>query len=473
MNNIILKSFLWKFIERCGAQGVTFIVSIILARLLEPSAYGVISLVLVFTSILEVFVDSGLGSALVQKKGSDNIDFSSVFFFNILICIVLYLLMFFLAPHISIYYNNPRLTNVIRVLSVTIIISGLRNVQQAYVSKNLLFNKNLYAVIIGSIFSAITGIFLAYKGFGVWALVVQHILSIFISTLFLWILVPWRPVYAFSFKRLSVLLSFSWKLLVTGLIDKIYNNLRVLVIGKRYSTRDLAYYNTGAQYPYTIVNNINNTLESVLFPVVSGVQTNINQVFLITRRAVRTGTYIIAPLMMGLAAISDQLIILLLTDKWLPCSWFIKIFSISFMFYPVNSANVNAIKALGRSDIILKMEMLKKILGIVLILLTMSHGVKAIAIGLLACSFFEVLINAVPNKKLIGYNLFYQLQDIFPSIIIALLMYVGVSFLKYINLSPLLLIVLQILSGVFIYLLLSTLFHLESYNYLLKLIRNK
>ena len=357
-------NLIWRFAERCGAQGVTFIVSIILARLLEPEDYGLLALVTVFTTILQVFVDSGLGSALIQKKDADDIDFSTVFYFNIFCCCILYIGIFIAAPYIAKYYDMISLTYVIRVLSLTIVISGVKNIQQAFVTRKMIFKKFFFATLVGTICAAIAGIVLAYKGLGVWALVVQQLLNATIDTCILWITVKWRPILQFSSKRLKGLLSYGWKLLLSNLINTIYNDIRQLIIGKMYSSLDLAYYNKGKQFPNLIVTNINTSIDSVLLPVMAECQNDKERVKSMTRRSIMTSSYIMWPLMFGLMAIGEPLITLILTEKWLPCVPYMYIFCFVHGMQPIHTANLNAIKAIGRSDIYLKMELIKKSVGI-------------------------------------------------------------------------------------------------------------
>lgn len=328
----IVSNFIWRFAERCGAQLVSFVVSIVLARILAPEDYGTIALVTVFTAILQVFVDSGLGTALIQKKDADDLDFSSVFYFNFSICLVLYAVMFIVAPYIAIFYEDMTLTSVIRVLSLTIVISGVKGIQQAYVSRNMLFKRFFFSTIGGTIFSAFLGIGLAFSGCGVWALVAQQLSNTMIDTLILWITVKWKPKKEFSWKRLRTLFSYGWKLLVSSLLDTVYNNLRNLIIGKMYSSADLAYYNQGDKFPKIIVTNINTSIDSVLLPTMSNEQDDRNRIKSMTRRAIKTSIYVMAPLMMGLAFCAESIVELVLTDKWLPCVPFLRLFCITYMF---------------------------------------------------------------------------------------------------------------------------------------------
>ena len=378
-SNKIMTNFIWRFAERCGARAVSFIVSIVLARMLVPDVYGTIALVTVFTTILNVFIDSGMGNALIQKKNADDLDFSTVFYFNMAMCIVLYTAMFFLAVPISRFYHDESLISVIRVLSLTLVISGIKNVQQAYVSRTMQFKRFFFATLSGTIGAAVAGIYTAYRGYGVWALVVQQIFNASVDTFILWFTVKWRPKLMFSFQRLKGLFSYGWKLLVSALLETSYTNLRQLIIGTMYTSADLAYYNKGQQFPMIIIENINSSINSVLFPAMSQEQDNAGRVKTITRRAIKTSTFIIAPLMMGLAFCGTQVVRLILTDKWMACVPYMQIFCVSAMFYPIHTANLNAIQAMGRSDIFLKLEIIKKIVGLVLLLSTMWFGTMAMA----------------------------------------------------------------------------------------------
>lgn len=466
MKNTTIKNFIWRFAERCGAQLVTFIVSIVLARLLAPEDYGTIALVTVFTTILQVFVDSGLGTALIQKKDADDLDFSSVFYFNFFVCIVLYIGMFLAAPIIAGFYGDNSLIPIIRVISLTIVISGVKGIQQSYVSRNMLFKRFFFATLGGTIFSAFLGIGLAYAGFGVWAIVAQQLSNTAIDTLILWITVKWRPKRMFSWNRLKGLLSFGWKLLVSSLLDTVYNNLRNLIIGKFYSSADLAYYNQGDKFPKIIVTNINSSIDSVLLPTLANEQEHIDRVKSMTRRAIKTSTFIMAPLMMGLAFCATSIVKIVLTDKWLPCVPYLQIFCVTYMFWPIHTANLNAINAMGRSDYFLKLEIAKKAIGLILLLSTMRFGVMVMAYSLLISSITSQIINSWPNKKLLGYGYFEQLRDILPSVLIALFMGGCVNLVNVLGFSDFLMILVQVPLGAFIYVGLSALFHLEAYAYL-------
>lgn len=475
-NSGVMSNFLWRLAERFGAQGVAFVVSIVLARLLAPEAYGTIALVTVFTQILNVFIDSGFGNALIQKKDADDLDFSTVFYFNIAICVLLYLGMFLAAPLIAKFYNDASLTPVVRVLSLTLIISGVKNVQQAYVSRTMQFKRFFFATLGGTIGAAVIGIAMAYFGFGVWALVAQQIFNATVDTLILWITVKWRPKWMFSWQRLKGLFSFGWKLLASSLLDTVYSDLRQLIIGKMYTKTDLAQYNRGKQLPDLLVNNIDTSINSVLLPAMSQVQDNPERVKNMTRRAMKTSTYVIAPVMMGLAFTAESIVHLILTDKWLPCVPFLRIFCITYMFYPVNTTNLNAIKAMGRSDLFLKLETIKKVIGLIVLLGTMWFGVMAMAYSLLFTSITSQIINSWPNKKLLDYSYPEQIRDILPGILLAVFMGCCVYPVKWIGFSDLLTLFIQVVMGACIFIGGSALLKLEGFRYLweqLKLVWRK
>lgn len=471
-NKSIFSNFIWRFAERCGAQLVTFIVSIVLARILMPEDYGLVALVTVFTAIMQVFVDSGLSTALIQKKNADDLDFSSVFYFNFIVCIILYLIMFLSAPIIASFYGISELNAIVRVISLTIIFSGIKGVQQSYVSRNMLFKRFFCATLCGTIFSAFVGIIMACQGFGVWAIIVQQLSNTAIDTLILWVTVKWRPKLMFSIERLKELLGFGWKILVSSLLDTMYNNLRNLIIGKVYSSADLAYYNEGDKFPKIIVANINISIDSVLLPAMAKEQDRRDRIKKMTRRSIMVSCYIMAPLMMGLAFCAKNVVTLILTEKWMPCVFFLQIFCVTYMFWPVHTANLNAIKAMGRSDLFLKLELWKKAVGLILLLGTMFISVRAMAYSLLISTLVSMLVNSWPNKKLLNYSFSEQMKDIFPSIVLSIIMGGIVYIVGLIDISIIYRLILQVVCGSFIYIIGSVILKLEPFVYLVNVIKS-
>lgn len=455
--------------ERCGAQLVAFAVSMVLARLLEPSLYGSIALVTAITTILQVFVDSGMANALIQKKDTDELDYSSVFYFNLVFCLLLYAGLFFAAPLIGRLYRDTGLVPVVRVLGVTVVVSGVKNVQQAYVSKTMQFRRFFFATLGGTLFSAAVGITMAYMGFGVWALVSQQLVNVTVNTAILWLTVGWRPKRMFSFQRLRVLIAYGWKLLASALLDTVYLKAYQFIIGLRYSESDLAFYNRGDQMPNLVVENINASIDSVLLPVLSAEQDRKSHVREMTRRAVKTSTYIMLPLMTGLAVCAEPLIRLLLTDKWLPCVPYLQVFCMIYAFYPLHTANLNAIKAVGRSDLFLKLELIKKLLETAVLLLTMRYGVMAMALGQLLSATTSIAINAWPNRRLLDYSVLLQFRDILPALALAALMGAAIWPFTRLGLGDLPTLLIQVPLGAAVYILGSRLFRLDSFEYVLSI----
>lgn len=461
-----LSNLLWRLSERMGAQFIAFMVSIILARLLSPEHYGLVALVTVVTSILNVFVDSGLGMSLIQKKDADESDFSTVFYANVVFCVLLYMLLFLCAPLVSRFYHSERLVPVVRTLGLTIVISGVKNVQQAYVSKHLMFRKFFFATLSGTVVAAIVGVAMALFGFGVWALVAQQLINAGIDTCILWLIVPWRPGKSFSVSRLKVLFSFGWKLLAASLLHTIYVDIRQLVIGRVYSPSDLAYYNQGQKFPQFISSNINSSIDSVLFPVMSASQDDMVRVKAMTRRAIMTSSYIMMPLLFALAGASRNIISLVLTDKWQPCAPYMMLACFVFALEPLQTANLNAIKAVGRSDITLKLEIVKKTVSTAIVFASMPFGVMAIAAGGAAYAVIASMLNSFPNKRLLHYSYFEQLRDIVPSFLVASCMAVLIYLLPVSALPLLFRVLVQIVCGMVLYIAVTAVLRFEAYRFL-------
>ena len=468
----VMKNFLWRLAERVGAQGVKLLVELVLARILLPEEYGLIAMVTVFITLFNVFVDSGLGNALIQKKDADDLDFSSVFWFNVTWCVVLYGLLYLISPAVAAFYNREELCLVLRVLGLQIVISGVKNVYQAYVSRTMQFRKFFFATLGGTLGAAVIGITMACRGYGVWALVAQQLFNVLTDTVILCLTVKWHPKKMFSMERLKGLLSYGWKLLLSALLDTIYNEARSLIIGKKYTSEDLAFYNKGELFPQVIASNVNTSIDSVLLPTMSREQDERTRVRAMTRRAIITSTYLMAPLMVGIACIGVPLVRLILTEKWIPCVPYLRIFCASMLFFPIHTANLNAIKALGRSDLFLKLEILKKAVGITLILITMHISVAAMALSTLVNSVLCQIINSWPNRKLLDYRYRDQLLDILPNILTAAAMGACVFAVGLAGLPDWATLLIQIPLGAAVYAGLSALLKNESYSYLLSVLKN-
>ena len=471
MKNRVLSNFLWSLFERIGAQGVTLVVSLILARILGPEVYGSVALALIFIAIFDVFVDSGLGNALIQKKDADDLDFSSVFYFNLLVCFVLYVIFYFFAPLIAKANKMESMTAILRVMGLQLILSGFKNIQFAYVSRKMDFKKFFVATITGTILAAPVGIIMAVKGYGAWAIVVQNLCNVTFDTIILWVTVRWRPIWAFSWQRLKVLLNYGWKLLASSLLETIYQKLRQLMIGITYSPADLAFYNKGETFPSTAVNNINSALNSVLFPAMSEKQSELEEVKNLTRQAIGYGSYALMPVMAGLIACAEPIVMLLLGEEWMPCVPYLQVFCIVYAFYPFHVANLNAIKAVGRSDVYLKQEILKKAIGIASILITIRISAFAIALSCVFTDLIDQIINSYPNRKLINYPYREQLEEMAGPVLLSFIMGALVYLINFLSISPLLKLFIQIPLGISLYVGLSKLYNLDIFNYLVSSVK--
>lgn len=462
----VFSGLFWKFGERIGAQAVSFLVSIILARLLLPSDYGVIALITIFIDIANVFVSSGFGAALVQKKDADEVDFSSVFYFSILMSWALYGIVFAVAPVVAGFYEKPILTPVLRVMALKLPLAGVNSVQHAYVQKKMLFKRFFFSTLIGTAGSAVVGIVMAYMGFGPWALVAQYLFNSTMDTVILWFTVRWRPVLRFSLERMKTLFSFGWKMLCSELIHTSYSQIRSLIIGKVYTEKDLAFYNQGGKLPSIIVTNINSSISSVLFPAMTMKQDNREKMKEMVRLSIRVSSYVMWPLMIGLMVMTEPVVRLIFTEKWLPCVPFMQIACIQYALEPVQTANVQAVKAMGKGRTYLIMEIVKKTFGIVMILAVMYRGVMAIALTAMVVTFFAALVNSTPNRKFLRYSYREQLADLLPSILLAAAMGTCVYLVGMIPAPAILSICIQVITGVFAYILLSLIFQVDQFIYI-------
>lgn len=468
-----ISGLLWKFAERIGAQAITFILSIILARLLTPSDYGAIAILLIFITFADVFVNAGFGSALIYKKGADNLDFSSVFYFNFIFSVFVYAVIYLAAPYITSFYNMPILQPTLRVLALRIPVAAINSVQQAYVSRNMQFKKFFYSTLSGTAVSAVIGIIMAFNGYGVWSLVGQYLSNAIINTLVLFSVISWRPQLMFSFQRLKSLFSYGWKLLFSSLLDNGYQSLNSLLIGKFYTPTDLAFFDTGQKFPMVIVNNINSSISSVLFPALASEQDKPERVKAHTRKAIQISSYIMWPMMLGMAVCADNIISLVLTNKWLPAVPYLQIACITYGLWPIHTANLQAINAMGRSDIFLKLEIIKKVISIIVLLISIQYGVMAVALSGIFIGVISTFINAYPNGYLLKYTYSEQIRDILPSFlcasIMALAVYFSDKFVDYIYFK----LMIQVGVGILIYVIISKIFNLDSFEYLVVLLKQK
>lgn len=473
----IISGIGWSFGERILAQGITFIVSIVIARILSPDEYGIIALVLVFINLANVFVANGFGESLIQKKDATKEDFSTIFWCTFVFSILLYVLLFILSPLISKFYKNEGLIVLLRVLALKIPLSSINTIQHAYVSRNMQFRKFFFSTLGGTIISGIVGIALAYTGCGVWALVAQYLVNSTIDTIVLLFTVNWHPEFIFNKNNAKIMLKYAWKITGAAFINELYGQVRSLIIGKLYSPADLAYYNKGEQFPSLIITNISVSISKVFFPVMSNLQNDVKELKELTRKTIKILSFVIFPLLIGLMGISQSLIIVLLTDKWLPTVPFLQILCVYFITQPLQSVHWQVLKAIGRSDLCLKLEILKKVIGFVLIFSTMFIGVDALAWSTAVFAIISMVINMIPNIKIINYSIKEQLKDISTNLIVSIIMGVIVLLLGKIQINSIVVLLLQLLFGFGSYIVMSFLLKNESlkliHEYIKRFIKDK
>lgn len=468
----VIRSFFWKLFERLSTQLIQFVVTIVLARLLLPSEYGIIALITVFLALCNVIVDGGLNTALIQKKDADNVDFSSIFYFSIFLSIVLYVLMFAGAPLIAGFYKQSDLVPVIRILSLSLPFYAINSIQTAYVAKNMLFKRLFYSSFGAIVVSGAIGIYMAYKDYGVWALVAQSISSQVVTAIIMWITIRWRPLFVFSAERFQRLFGYGWKIFGANFITTLFVNARKLVIGKFYSPASLACYDKGGHLPSMVVDNIFSSIQTILLPTLSESQDNREQVKTMMRRSTKLSCFLIYPIMVLMIVAAKPLVVLLLTETWINAVPFVQILCVSYFFRPITISNWEAIKALGYSDITLKLEILKKIIDIAILVVTAMIGVYAIAIGQVIFNLICVFINLAPNKKLLNYGIKEQLVDAVPTLFVALLVGFVVYWIQLLPLHNFWIIFIQLILGGTLYLWFSSIIKEESYLYIKQIIKD-
>ena len=474
MNDKLVKGMSWKLLERFGVQGIQFVIQIVLARLLAPSNFGVLSLMIIFVSVSNIIIQAGFHTSLIQNKDVTNDDYSSVFWLSFFVAIILYIALFFAAPFVGDFYNTSEFTSHFRVLMLVLIPGALSSVQLAKCTREMNFKSVFISNVIGIVLSGLIGVALAYLDFGVWALVAQMLLNYTITCIVMIFTAKWRPRLVFSFQRIKILFSFGWKILFSGLLDTVYQDLSNLVIGKKYNTAMLGYYNRGKTFPQFIITGINSSVEIVILSEMSANQDDTEAVRSMMRKSIILSSYIIFPLMAGLAGVAAPLVTLVLTEKWIESVPFLQIYCFVLAFYPMHTCNLQAINAKGRSDIFLYLEIVKKVVGIIPVAIAVFcfDSVIAIAIAGAMVTVINCFINAYPNKKLVGYSYSDQMKDILPSFLLAIIVFLVINQIPKLELPILLTLFVQVLIGGLIYISLSYFLKLKAFRDFLDVIKN-
>lgn len=475
IKNKVVGGLAWSFFERISTQLVSTLVTVVLARLLAPEHYGIISIVTVFITFLNVFITSGFGSALVQKKDADLLDFDTAFVLSLGLSAVLYIVLFLAAPAIAVFYEMPLLTDVLRVMGLQLPLAAVTNIQRSHVQRAMTFKKFFLVTLGGTIISGLSGVIMAAAGFGVWALVAQYMSNTIATTVLLFSVCTWRPKFRFSSQKAKEIGSFGWKVLATQLIATLESDIRSLLIGKVFGSADLAYYDHGKRYPALLVTNINSSIDSVMLSAYSKEQEDLQRILAMLRRSVCVGCYALVPVLLGFAAVSDMFVHLLLTDKWLPAVPFLQIFCLVYLTRPMESSCRQALLAIGKSGVVLAVITTINVVALLGTIVAVFIIKNVLAIALV--SLLTTLVSLIGFTSCTGHFLKYtfkmQMQDLLPPIIMGGIMCAVVVFVGQLQIPALLLLLLQILIGVVIYLGLSFLFKVEAFTYLLGMIKSK
>jgi len=469
-----LSGLTWSFIDNIAHKGITFVIGIILARLLMPSEFGLIGMITIFIAISESFINSGFSQALIRKKNCTDRDFSTVFYFNLAAGFIFYWVLYFSAPAISRFFNEPQLTTLIKVMSIVLIIDSLTIIQRTILAKRIDFKLQTKVSISSSVFSGIVGIVMAYAGFGVWSLVVRQISDRLVNSLLLWLWNRWRPIAVFSKKSFDELFTFGNKLLISGLIDTLYRNIYLIIIGKYFSAQELGFYTRANQFKALPAENINNIVSRVSFPVLAQMQDDPGALKRNYKKLIKSIMFITFMLMLGMAAVADPMVIILIGEPWRPCIPYLQLLCFVGMMYPLHALNLNMLIVQGRSDLFLRLEIIKKLLAIPIIVIGIFFGIKAMIAGMIINTQIAYFLNSFWSGKFIDYSMKDQVIDVLPSFFVAITMG-GVVFLLGLLLpfSDLWKFLIQVFTGVGLTFTLSEFLRLDSYMFVKDTLRER
>jgi len=477
MDNIkekTVNALIWRGMETFGREGIRFVIQIVLARLLLPEQFGLVAMLTIFIALAQAFINSGFGQALVQKKDASHIDECSVFYFNILISVVATGVLWLAAPWIAAFYKQPLLIPLTRVLSLNLIINALSQIQKTILTKKIDFKSQLKVGIPASLFSGVAGIVMAYRGFGVWALVGQQVSWSLAQTAIFWFVSDWRPALALSLSSLRSMFSFGSKLLFSGLLDTVFNNIYLVVIGRLFAPAALGFYSRAKGFQHFPVSSITSIVSAVTFPVFSSVQDDKNRIKVGAQKSLMVLMMIIAPCMLGLAVVARPLVSIVLTDKWLPCVPFLQLLCVVGILWPLHVINLNVLIALGRSDLFFRLEVLKKILIVISITITYRWGIQAMIYGQIVVSFMSYYLNSYYSGRLVNYPIKEQIFDLLPYFLIAMVMGIGVYFVKWFSFpNNLALLASQVLAGISIYVAIGWALRMPAFTEVIDISRSK
>lgn len=468
-----VKGVMWSSIDRFSTQGIQFVFSILIARLLLPSDYGAVAMLNIFLAISQTFIDSGFSTALIRKLDRTETDFCTVFYFNIVVGLFFYAILWLASPYIAAFYEIPLLKDITKVVALAFVFSSFSGIQNAKLSIAIDFQTRAKISVTVTLFTGVVGLWMAYSGYGVWALVVQSVFSSLLRTVLLWVFVRWVPRLVFSWKSFKEMFSFGSKLLASGLLDTIYGNIYTLVIGKFFSSATLGFYGRAGSFVQFPSSNLTGVLQGVTFPVLCSIQNETERLASVYKRFLRMSAFIIFPLMVGLAAVADPLVRILLTDKWEGTIYLLQILCFSSMWYPIHAINLSLLQVKGRSDFFLKLEIIKKVQGVIVLCVTLPMGIVAMCYGGIVSSLLCLVYNTYYTRKLIGYGYAAQMKDLLHILVHSLVMGAGVWCIVQVFDSLWLQLVAGILSGMVYYIVGARFLHFEELDEVISLVRKK
>lgn len=470
LRNSVLGGFFWKFCERFLNQGVSFVTSLLLARLLMPEDYGTIALVSVFVNLAAVFINSGFATALIQKKDADDVDFSTMFYCSLICSIVIYVILFLAAEWVAIFYKMPILKSLLRVSALQIPLSVYQSIQTAYVSRHMLFRKVFFVSALNAAVSGAVGIGMALAGFGVWALLAQILTGTVVKTIAYLLVIPWHPKFKFSWESGKNMMRYGSRILAADLSGTFFSEIRSLIIGRVYSNADLAYYNKGQQVPQLLTSNLSAVLVTVMFPTLSNFSDDFQKVKAMAKRSFNILMYIMAPCMFGLAAVMEPMIIFLFTEKWIQTVPFGQILSISCLLKLLSDISIQILKAIGRSDVVLGLEVKKKPIYVALLIVGVGTNVFGMALALFVYDIYAMMVNMFQLKKYINYGLMEQFRDTLSPVVLSVVMGILVYLTPAVGNSFTTLII-KVVVGAFVYVVGSAVFKLEGFCYMKRILQ--
>lgn len=443
---------IWRILEVGGTHIIQLVIGIVLARLIMPEQFAAIAMLSIFLAVAQVFINSGFSTALMRKNDRTQVDCSTVFYFNIVIAIISYIILYFAAPLVAYFYDLPELESILRVSAIALIIGSTAGVHRTLLSARMDFKSLAKYNISALIISGCVGMYMAYKGFQVWALVAQSIVSTVVNTLFIWFASPWRPTWQFSWISFKEFFSFGSKLLASGLLDTLYTNMYSVVIGKIFPHSDLAFYNRAAGLKNMASSTPTSVLQSVTFPALCKLQGSDDTLRSAYRRMLRVSAFVIFPLCLGIGGVSFPLINVLYTNVWIYAATLLQIIVFAGMWYPIHAINLNLLQVKGRSDLFFRLEVIKKIIGVAMLCATVPIGLKAMCYGGIITSIFCLVINTHYTGKLLNLGFFTQMKDLLPSLVLSIVMFTGCKFLSTVLGNGILSLVGSIAEGTVIYL---------------------